>query len=110
EKGIFIRGLPEMSIKDILIDSCMLQSKEGLHCEEAENVTLKNIIILSENTNPVVMIQNSNGINLDNIQYKKDAELLMSIGGDRTKNIKLLNTNTTLSKKEVEFRGSTKPS
>jgi len=103
DKGIFIRGLPEMNIKDVNIDNAVLQSKQGIYCEETTNISLKNITILSQETNPVITIENSNNINLDNIHYKQDADLLMSIGGERTKNIRLLNTDATKAKKQTEF-------
>jgi len=102
-KAIFIRGLPEMNIKDVNIDNAVLQAKQGIYCEEATDVSLKNITILSQETNPVITIENDNNIKLDNIQYKTDADLLMSIGGDRTKNIQLLNMDGSKAKKQTEF-------
>lgn len=103
DKGIFIRGLPEMNIKDVNIDNAVLQSKQGIYCEEAEGISLKNITVLSQDTNPVITVENSNKVCLDNIKYKSDADLLINVGGDRTKDIRLLNTDMSKSKKQTGF-------
>ncbi|QDA58587.1 glycoside hydrolase family 28 protein [Hymenobacter jejuensis] len=103
ETGIMVRGLPEMPIKDISIENAVLQSKKGLLCIEAENIRLKNVTLLSTETKPVLEVQNSKDITLDNIHYTPGAELLMRITGDRAKNIKLVNTDRSKAKKELEL-------
>ena len=103
EKGIFIRGLPEMNIKDVTIENAVLQSNQGVYCEEASGICLKNVTVLSNNTNPVITVENSNNIAFDNFQYKKDADMLMSVGGERTTNISITNTDLKLAKQQTQF-------
>ena len=103
EKGIFIRGLPEMNIKDVNIDHCVLQTKQGIYCQEAQGVTIKDVTILIQKTNPVITIGNSESVTFDKINFQPNAGLLLSIGGERSKNIRLLNTDTTKAKKLVEY-------
>ncbi|MDB5269447.1 MAG: family lipase [Hymenobacter sp.] len=101
--GILVRGLPEMSIKDISIENAVLESKKGLLCQEAENIRLKNVTLLSTETMPVMEVQNSRNITLDGIRYANGAELLLRVTGDRSKDIRLVNTNTKLAKKDVQL-------
>jgi DNA sulfur modification protein DndE len=103
ETGILVRGLPEMSIKNISIENAVLESDKGLVCQEAENIRLKNVTLLSKETRPVLEIQNSRDIALDGIRYASGAELLLRVSGDRTKNVKVSNTNTKAAKKDVEL-------
>ena len=103
ETGILIRGLPEMSIKNIVIQNTVLESEKGMVCQEANNVQLKNVALLTSNTKPVMEIQNSQNIALDNIRYTNGADVLVRISGDRAKDVKLLNTNTKSAKKDVEL-------
>jgi DNA sulfur modification protein DndE len=103
ETGILVRGLPEMSIKDISIENAVLESKKGMVCQEAENIRLKNVALLSTETKPVIEVQNSRNIALDGIRYTKDADLLLRVTGDRSKDIRFSNTNTKLAKKDVEL-------
>lgn len=103
ETAIMMRGLPEMPVKDISIENAVLQSNKPMLCIEAENIRLKNVTILSKDTKPVLEIQNSQNISFDNLKYTPGADLLMRITGDRTKNIKLTNTDTKAAKKDVEL-------
>jgi len=107
ETAILVRGLPEMAIKDISIENAVLESDKGMVCQEAENIRLKNVTFFSKETRPVLEIQNARDITLDGIRYASGAEVLMRVSGDRTKNVKVLNTNTKGVKKDVELGPST---
>ncbi|SFB97225.1 glycoside hydrolase family 28 protein [Spirosoma endophyticum] len=101
ETAILIRGLPEMAVKDILIENAVLQSRKGFVCIEADNIRLKNVALISP-AKTLMHIQNSHNLTLDNIRYTDSTDLLMHIAGDRSKDIKLLNTNMSHAKKTVE--------
>ncbi|WP_080057580.1 glycoside hydrolase family 28 protein [Spirosoma aerolatum] len=108
ETGIMVRGLPEMAVKDILIENAVLQSRKGLVCIEAENIRLKNVTLMSP-AKTLMQIQNSRSLTLDNIRYADDTDLLMHISGDRSKSIKLLNTPTSKARKTVEISANAPP-
>lgn len=105
ETGILVRGLPEMAVKDILIENAVLQSRKGLVCIEAENIRLKNVALISP-AKTLMQVQNSRNLTLDNIHYTDGTDLLMHLSGGRTKDIKLLNTPTSKAKKTVETDAS----
>ena len=46
--GIMINGLPEKKLKNIVLENVDLTAREAIVCKNAENVTMKNVI-LSEN-------------------------------------------------------------
>jgi polygalacturonase len=94
EKGIFVRGLPEMHIKDIVLENMVLQAKKGIDIQEASGITFKNIKIISAETNPVIDIVQSDNLLFDNITYTENAELIFRVSGERAKNIKIKNTGT----------------
>lgn len=93
EKAIFIRGLPEMHVKDIRIENAVFQSKHGIDIQEASNIQLKNIKVFSSLTTPVIDIINSNGITMDKLDYTANTDLLLRVSGDRSKTIQIKNTN-----------------
>lgn len=102
ETAILIRGLPEMSIKDIDIENAVIEANQGLVCVEAENIRLKNVTLLTKDKT-VMKVQNSKNVTFDQIRYRTDADLLLKVMGDRSKAIRLLNTDASKAKKEVEF-------
>ncbi len=103
EKGIFIRGLPEMAVKDISITNSVFNAKKGIELIEAENIALKNIRLVTKETNPVIAIENSNSLFLDSVEYCKNANLLFKVIGNRCSNINISHTNATNAKKCVEL-------
>jgi DNA sulfur modification protein DndE len=103
ETGILVRGLPEMAIKDISLENIVIESQKGMLCQEAENIRLKNVTLLTTETKPVLEVQNSKNISLDGIKYASGADLLLRVSGDRSQDIRLTNTNTKLAKKGLEL-------
>jgi polygalacturonase len=103
EKAIFVRGLPEMNVQDIVLQNMVLQAKHGLDMTEGSNITLKSVQILTRETNPVLNIHNSRNITLDKITYNQNAELLLNISGEKSRGIKLNGTDATRAKKGIEF-------
>jgi DNA sulfur modification protein DndE len=101
-KGIFVRGIPEMHVKNLWIDNAILQADEGIDIQEATNINLTNITMLSRNTNPVVYVLNSDLIGLDHLIYRDSAEVLLQLQGERTKEIRFINTNTTAARQKLE--------
>jgi len=103
EKAIFFRGLPEMNIKDIYLENVTVQSKKGIEIIEASNIFLKNVKVITNDTNPVVHVQNGANININGLQYKKGAELLFDITGEKTKGVKITGTDVQKAKKTSAF-------
>jgi polygalacturonase len=111
EKGIFIRGLPEMHIKDIVLENMVLQAKKGFDIQEATGITFRNIKMISEETNPVVDVIQSDKLVFDNITYKDGAELLFRINGERSNNIQIKNTDVSRAKEKIAYElGATEKS
>nr|WP_299417177.1 glycosyl hydrolase family 28 protein [uncultured Emticicia sp.] len=102
ETAILIRGLPEMAIKNINIENAIIESNKGLVCIEAENISLKNVTLLT-NDKTVMQIQNSKKIVLDNIKYDDQKDVLLKVMGDKSEGVSLLNTDTKKVKKDIEL-------
>lgn len=111
EKGIFFRGLPEMHVKDIVLENMVIQAKKGIDIQESTGLSFKNIKIISTETKPVIDIVNSDKLVFDRISYKDGSELLFRISGDRTGNIEIKNTDASRAKEKVSYElGATEKS
>jgi polygalacturonase len=102
-KGIFIRGIPEMHVKQVLLENITLQAEKGIDCQEATGITFRNIKMISKNTNPVVDIINSDQLVFDKLTYSSDTQLLFRVAGDRAKNIRILNTDAGKAKERILY-------
>lgn len=101
-KGIFVRGIPEMHIKDILIEHAVMNVDEGIDIQEASNITLNDVTMMTKNTNPVAYVLNSDNITINNLKYKDSADVLAIVQGERSKNISILNTDITKAKQKLQ--------
>jgi hypothetical protein len=111
EKGIFVRGLPEMHVKDIVLENMVLQAKKGMDIQEASGIAFKNISIISAETAPVIDVVQSDWLVFDNIRYKSGAELLFRVSGERSGNIVIKNTDASKAKEKIAYElGATEKS
>lgn len=101
-KAILVRGLPEMSIKNIYLENMVIKANKGVELIEANNISLKNITLESNDTKPLINIDNGTNIVLDGIKYA-GAEQLITVNGERSGNVTISNTNTGNSKAKPEF-------
>ena len=110
EKGVFIRGIPEMNVQNVQLSNMVLQVKKGIECTEASGIRFQNIRLLTEESDPLIYLQNSSAIQFDNISYDKPAETLFSINGDRTRNIKVNHIDLTKAKNKTVYQFGALPS
>lgn len=102
EKAIFIRGLPEMSVQNIVLENMVLQAKHGLDMTEGNGISFSNVRLITANTDPVLRVHNSKDISFDKMQYNQ-ADLLLNISGEKSSNIRLRNTDDSKAKEKIRF-------
>ncbi len=102
EKGIFVRGLPEMSIKNINLSNLSIKANVAVVCEEANGLTISNLNIKANTSNPLVSIQNSSNIIFNNLSFDK-ADLLVKVAGDRNDKIMFVNSKVENATKQFEL-------
>ena len=100
-KGIFVRGIPEMHVQNVLIENAVLQANEGIDIQEASGINLNNITMISKNSNPLVYVLNSDQVKINQLKFVDSANVLLQVQGDRSKQISILNTNTGLAKQKL---------
>ncbi|QIP17923.1 glycoside hydrolase family 28 protein [Spirosoma aureum] len=103
KKGVFIRGLPEMAVKNITMDRLVLQADKGIELIDASGIRFKNVQLITKSTKPVILVDNSSDLTFDTIQYDPQASLLFSINGERTQGIQVKNTDVAKAQTRAEF-------
>jgi polygalacturonase len=103
EKGIFIRGLPEKHVEQIAFNNINIYAKKGIDIQEASSINFKNVTVVSEETNPMVDILNSNNIAFDNLHYNEQGENLFRVSGDRNAAIIVVNTDVSKTKEKLKL-------
>ena len=100
-KAIFVRGLPEMNVKNIVMEDMVIQANKGLDMTEGSDITLRNVNLVTRDINPVMNIHNSKNITLNRISYL-NADLLLNVTGEKSSGIAVTSTDVKKAKKGFE--------
>ena len=103
EKAIFIRGIPEMPVKNIIFQNMVLQANAGIDIQEANNITFNNIQCFALNNNPLVDVTQSSNIYFNQLKFNKNINSLFRVNGERSNNIHILKTDTANAKQPFTF-------
>ncbi|HEY4327497.1 MAG TPA: glycoside hydrolase family 28 protein [Mucilaginibacter sp.] len=103
DRGMLIRGLPEMSIQNIYISNSKIRATHGADIIEAKNIFFQDVTFACSNTRPLINIENSQQLTFDRIFSQKQPELFFSINGDRSKQINVQHTNISEVRSQVDF-------
>jgi len=103
KKGVFIRGLPEMAVKNITMEKMVLEADKGVELIDASGIRFTNVRLITKSTKPVILVDNSSNLTFDTIQYDPQASLLFSVIGERSQDIQVKNTDVAKAKTKAEF-------
>jgi polygalacturonase len=103
EKAIFVRGIPEMHVKNVVMENMVLQAKKGVDIQEASGMSFKNIKLITTDTKPVIDIVQSDRLSFDNISYPDQTELLFRVSGDRSDGITVKNMELNKPKERISY-------
>ena len=103
QKGVFIRGLPEMAVNMITLSNAVLQAEKGVELIDASGITLDNVQLITEHTNPVISAENSSNLSFNAIRYNAASTLLFAIKGERSQRIQVTNTDVVKATTKAEF-------
>jgi polygalacturonase len=88
-RAMIIRGLPEMSIKDINISDVVIKSRRGADLIEASGVSLSNVTLQCAETSPLINIENSQGLSFVKVRSLSEVQQFYSVNGERARDIKV---------------------
>lgn len=103
EKGIFVRGLPEMHVKNVVLEDMVLQAHKGIDVQEASGITFRRINLVTDDTDPVVDVTQSDNLVFDKISYRPGAALLFRINGDRSNTIVVSGTDASNANEKISY-------
>ena len=104
ERAVMLQGLPEMPIRNITLENVNISANKGLACVDAQNISLKNVKIMS--SSPVVSIRNGSEITLNDISGPEKSDVFLRISGKESRQILLENIQYNGTKKKIELLNS----
>jgi polygalacturonase len=107
DRAVVINGLPELSIKNMILDNVSITSKRGAFIADADGVQLNGCRIVPQSGNVFNIIQSRNVTIKDGI-YPAPADLFLKVYGERSDNIRLIGVDLKQVKKEIELEKNVK--
>jgi len=99
-QGIFLQGLPEMNLENILLENIQIESDYGLIISDAKEVRIKNLNLRTKKM-PVIDLKNSLDVVIDGLKTQEGLNSIIKIAGLRTGSTVLKNIGITNSEKQV---------
>lgn len=93
--GVFIRGLPEMAVKNIQLQNLFLNVNKAIQIKDASDIKITNSVILTKEIMPLVYVENSKNILMDKVEFNPGVGVLFDINGDSVDNIQIKNSSLT---------------
>ncbi len=103
-KAVFVRGIPEMRVSNVVFNNLKMKTDKGIECTEAQGISFNNVYLQPTDTNPLVHIQNSADISFNELRYAPNPAMIMSINGDRNGKVKVTGADLSSFKNKTEFR------
>ncbi|MDW7691321.1 glycoside hydrolase family 28 protein [Flammeovirgaceae bacterium SG7u.111] len=104
ERGICIKGIPEMPVQNINMKNIFITTEKGVEITYAQGVSLQNATIHTKDKSPLIYIESSEKVVVDNLAFGKGIDTVFEINGESTKGIQLLNTDLHKEIKKATFQ------
>lgn len=98
--AIVIQGLPEMSIKAIEVENCVMKADRGISIFDADGIKISSTKIISKS--PVVRINQSKNVFFDNFEPVGSGSLI-KLDGAKTSSIVFQGKNSSELKTKTQF-------
>ncbi len=73
-KGVFVRGLPEMPVSNIVMEKLFLQADKGVELIDASGIRINQAQFVTKETKPVILVENGQELRFDNITYEPECQ------------------------------------
>jgi len=99
-QAIQLQGLPEMNLKNIILEDIQMEADNGLTATDVNNLQVKNLILKVKKATPV-KLENSSSVTLDGLTASAPGSLKVQVSGIRTGAILLKNTGDSFTNQNV---------
>ncbi|HBL75521.1 MAG: glycoside hydrolase [Bacteroidetes bacterium GWF2_42_66] len=85
-QGIYLQGLPEMNLENIVLENINMEADNGLFCMDVNGVTIRNLFLRTKKL-PAFDFYNSKNISIKELVLPESEQPVISVNGERTENV-----------------------
>ena len=101
-QAVYLQGLPEMNLKNVVLKNVTIQAKHGLFCMDADGIKIEGLNLIC-NATPSMTFLNSQNISVHGLKLSAKKNPLVLVAGPKTANIKMEVNEPAITKHFVEF-------
>lgn len=90
QQAIFLQGLPEMNLENIVISDMLLEADNGITVIDADGVKIQNVELITAN-NTAVEFYNSRNLEVNGLKSSKVTPGLITVNGSKSSDIVIKN-------------------
>ena len=87
-QALALQGLPEMNLKNVVLQDAVLKAKQGITAVDADGIKLINVKVITEK-GPALTIYNSQNVEVSGLSFDETQGPVVKVLGPLTKNVKL---------------------
>ena len=92
-KGVYVRGLPEMPVQNIHMENLVLNTDIGVEMKDGKGIYLKNCDFRTKPGKAVVYIETSQDISFDTVKTNQSEGILFNVNGENSGSISVKNSS-----------------
>lgn len=93
QKGVFVRGIPEMPVSNIHMKNLVLNSDIGVEIKDAKGIYLENCDFRTKSGKEIIYIETSQDVSFDAITSNQPEGIIFNINGENSSNIAVKNSS-----------------
>jgi polygalacturonase len=110
ERAVFLRGLPEMNVRQIKLEDLAIRANKGIELIEAQDIELSNLRLQTLATAPIVLVENSHDVRFEGLAVTAPTtQPVFSVSGPRAAGISMAKVEAGTGRPPAEFKAGAKP-
>lgn len=93
QKGVFVRGIPEMPVSNIYMENLVLNTEIGVEIKDAKGIYLKNCDFRTKSGKEIIYIETSQDVSFDGIKSNQSEGTLFNVNGESSSKITVKNSS-----------------
>jgi polygalacturonase len=94
DRAMLIRGLPEMSIKDVHLSDVVIKSRRGVELVEASDISFSNVAFQCALSSPLIYVENSHHLSFVKVRSLVPVTQFYGVNGERSAHIQVDSVST----------------
>ena len=87
-EGIYLQGLPELNLENVLLENIDIEADNGLACIDADGVKIKGLRLITKNS-PALRFVNSKNVDIQELDVPGKTGNYIDVRGAASKNIRV---------------------